>query len=347
MTACKNELANENKALSQRKSELDLRTENALSLQSNAQSAAQELERINAEIERLEAKTKDIAGTGEKYTKQREEISNEIQQINLERVSVTKDIEALNAEIHLAKNTGITQSARKNSLTAEIDHLNEKNKSIKLQLDDLNSAIDETTEKINLKNNQISSLGEERMSFEKSTSELRKLEKEKLNEKELSGRELARLEERKLNLKKQYDDITSKLWEEYELTRREAEQLVKPLEDIAAARKRLNELKGKIKALGSVNVGAIEEYKEVSERYKFLSEQVRDVEKSRSEILRLINDLTKQMQELFVERFDSINKNFQATFKELFGGGEASLELSNPEDILQSGIDINVHPPGK
>lgn len=347
MTACKNELANENKALSQRKSELDLRTENALSLQSNAQSAAQELERINAEIERLEAKTKDIAGTGEKYTKQREEISSEIQQINLERVSVTKDIEALNAEIHMAKNTGITQSARKNSLTAEIDHLNEKNKSINLQLDDLNSAIDETTEKINLKNNQISSLGEERMNFEKSTSELRKLEKEKLNEKELSGRELARLEERKLNLKKQYDDITSKLWEEYELTRREAEQLVKPLEDIAAARKRLNELKGKIKALGSVNVGAIEEYKEVSERYKFLSEQVRDVEKSRSEILRLINDLTKQMQELFVERFDSINKNFQATFKELFGGGEASLELSNPEDILQSGIDINVHPPGK
>lgn len=347
MTACKSELENETKSLSQRRSELELRADNALSFQSNAQTAAQELERINAEIEKIEAQTKDIAGTGEKYTKQREEISNEIQQINLQRVSLTKDVEALNAEIALAKSTGTTQEARKSAHLSEIERLREKNKGIESQLNDLNRAIAETTEKINNKNIQIAELGEERMGFEKSTSELRKLEKEKLNEKELSGRELARLEERKLNLKKQYDDITSKLWEEYELTRREAEQLVKPLDDSAAGRKRLNELKGKIKALGSVNVGAIEEYKEVSERYKFLSEQVRDVEKSRSEILRLINDLTKQMQELFVERFDSINKNFQATFKELFGGGEASLELSNPEDILQSGIDINVHPPGK
>lgn len=347
MTACKNELENETKSLSQRRSELELRAENALSFQSNTQTAAQELERINAEIEKIEAQTKDIAGTGEKYTKQREEISNEIQQINLQRVSLTKDIEALNAEVALAQSTGTTQKARKSGLLSEIDHLHEKNKSIRMQLDELNRSIDETTENIRIKNNQIGELSEERMSFERSTSELRKLEKEKLNEKELSGRELARLEERKLNLKKQYDDITAKLWEEYELTRREAEQLVKPLDDSAAGRKRLNELKGKIKALGSVNVGAIEEYKEVSERYKFLSEQVSDVEKSRNEILRLINDLTKQMQELFVERFDSINKNFQATFKELFGGGEASLELSNPEDILQSGIDINVHPPGK
>lgn len=347
MIACKNELENETRSLSQRRSELELRAENALSFQSNAQTAAKELERINAEIEKIEAQTKDIAGTGEKYTKQREEISNEIQQINLQRVSLTKDIEALNAEVALAQSTGTTQKARKSGLLSEIDHLHEKNKSIRMQLDELNRSIDETTENIRIKNNQIGELSEERMSFERSTSELRKLEKEKLNEKELSGRELARLEERKLNLKKQYDDITSKLWEEYELTRREAEQLVKSLDDSAAGRKRLNELKGKIKALGSVNVGAIEEYKEVSERYKFLSEQVSDVEKSRNEILRLINDLTKQMQELFVERFDSINKNFQATFKELFGGGEASLELSNPEDILQSGIDINVHPPGK
>lgn len=347
MTACKNELENETRSLSQRRSELELRAENALSFQSNAQTAAKELERINAEIEKIEAQTKDIAGTGEKYTKQREEISNEIQQINLQRVSLTKDIEALNAEVALAQSTGTTQKARKSGLLSEIDHLHEKNKSIRMQLDELNRSIDETTENIRIKNNQIGELSEERMSFERSTSELRKLEKEKLNEKELSGRDLARLEERKLNLKKQYDDITAKLWEEYELTRREAEQLVKPLDDSAAGRKRLNELKGKIKALGSVNVGAIEEYKEVSERYKFLSEQVSDVEKSRNEILRLINDLTKQMQELFVERFNSINKNFQATFKELFGGGEASLELSNPEDILQSGIDINVHPPGK
>ena len=92
---------------------------------------------------------------------------------------------------------------------------------------------------------------------------------------------------------------------------------------------------------------SIEEYKEVSERYEFMSAQVNDVEKSKKEIEKLITDLTKQMKEVFVESFDQINKNFTYTFKELFGGGTASLSLADPENILTSGIDILVHPPGK
>lgn len=345
--ACRNEFQNEKQNLSEREAELKMRTSNAKTLLDNAQNASAELERVTAEIEEIEKKSQEIAGTGERYSEQRDEISSKLQEISLERVSLDKDIEALNAEITLALNTGTTQEARKKSLSAEIQAFKDKNIAIKSQIDELNAAIDECAQAVKLKNEKIAALNEERMNLEKASADLRRLEKEKINEKELSGRELARLEERKMNLQKQYDDIISKLWEEYELTRREAEQTVKPLDDAAQARKRLNELKSKIKSLGSVNVGAIEEYKEVSERYEFLSAQVSDVEKSRSEILRLINDLTKQMQELFVERFDKINENFKATFKELFGGGDASLELSDPEDILQSGIDINVHPPGK
>ena len=114
-----------------------------------------------------------------------------------------------------------------------------------------------------------------------------------------------------------------------------------------AGKKRLNELKGKIKALGSVNVSAIEEYKEVSERHSFMTKQVEDVEKSKNEILRLIGDLTKQMKEIFVDRFVQINDNFSKIFVDLFGGGKAHIELTNPEDVLTSGIEIIVHPPGK
>lgn len=177
--------------------------------------------------------------------------------------------------------------------------------------------------------------------------ELRTLERDKTSEREVSGRELSRLEERKINLQNQYDNIISKLWEEYELTKREAEEQAIEIPDSNAAQKRLNELKQKIKNLGNVNVSAIEEYKEVSERFEFMSTQVNDVEKSKREIERLITDLTKQMKEVFVESFEEINKNFTFTFKELFGGGTASLSLSEPEDILNSGIDIIVHPPGK
>ncbi|MGN0499278.1 MAG: chromosome segregation protein SMC [Acutalibacteraceae bacterium] len=345
--ACKNEYDGEVTALAEYEAELKTRTSKAKTLLVDANSATQELEKINKQISEIEEKSKEIAGTGEEYSRQREEISEQLQDLNLKRVSLDKDIEALNAEINLALSTGNTQEVRKKSLIADIELYKEKNISIQQQIDELTSEIEQFTADIKAKNEKITSLNQERMNLEKASADLRRLEKEKINEKELSGRELARLEERKMNLQKQYDDIISKLWEEYELTRREAEQTVKPLEDVATARKRLNELKNKIKALGSVNVGAIEEYKEVSERYEFLSAQVSDVEKSRSEILRLINDLTKQMQELFVERFEKINEHFKATFKELFGGGDAFLELSNPDDILQSGIDINVHPPGK
>lgn len=346
-SACQNEYKSEKQDLQRLRSEVEVHTKNAGVLSENAGKATAELEKITSEIREIECKSKEIVGTGEKYSEQRDKISIQMQKISLEKVALGKDIEALNGEINLARNMGLTQDSRKKLLVSEIETIERQNIDIQSHIDNLNVEIARDTESVKEKNEQIFAINQERMELEKESADLRRLEKEKINEKELSGRELARLEERKLNLQKQYDEIISKLWEEYELTRREAEKTVAPVEDVAASRRRLNELKGKIKALGSVNVGAIEEYKEVSERYEFLSAQVSDVEKSKSEILRLINDLTRQMQDLFVERFNKINENFQTTFKELFGGGSACLELSDPDDILQSGIDISVHPPGK
>ena len=109
----------------------------------------------------------------------------------------------------------------------------------------------------------------------------------------------------------------------------------------------LAEIRNKIRSLGNVNVSAIEEYKEVKERYDFLSAQIEDVENSRAELHKLINQLTTQMKEIFTEGFNKINENFSITFTELFGGGQASLSLADPENILESGIDINAKLPGK
>ena len=119
------------------------------------------------------------------------------------------------------------------------------------------------------------------------------------------------------------------------------------IEDVPTAQRRLSELKNSIKALGSVNVAAVVEYKEVSERYNFLKTQTDDVQRSRAELLKLIDNLTKQMQTQFAERFSVINQNFSRIFQELFGGGSAELCFTDSGDVLHSGIDIRVHPPGK
>ena len=146
-----------------------------------------------------------------------------------------------------------------------------------------------------------------RDALEKETNDLRTLERAKSVERENLSGELARLEERKIAMRKEYDDLTAKLFEEYSLTRREAAALEIEIEDFSAATKRLNELKGQIRALGSVNVSAIEEYKEVSERYEFMSEQISDVERSRDELNKLIRELTDNMAQQFRDKFRLIN----------------------------------------
>lgn len=156
-----------------------------------------------------------------------------------------------------------------------------------------------------------------------------------------------RIDERKIAAQKDYDSLIMQLLETYELTRSEAEQLAEPLEDLQKAQQSLAQLKGKIKALGNVNVGAIEEYREVSERYAFLSAQVADVTGSKRELEKLIDSLTEDMCRIFADSFVQINKNFQEIFRELFGGGHAELILTDPENVLESGIEISVAPPGK
>ena len=132
----------------------------------------------------------------------------------------------------------------------------------------------------------------------------------------------------------------------HKLTRREAEELNIVIESVTDSRKRALELKAKIKALGTVNVSAIEEYKEVSERYEFMHSQVSDVEKAKAELIRLISELTEKMGVQFKEQFNKINQSFGETFTELFGGGKASLVLTD-DNVLECDIDIKVQPPGK
>ncbi len=157
----------------------------------------------------------------------------------------------------------------------------------------------------------------------------------------------SRYENRRDTAEMEEKQILDKLWDSYQLSRSAAAQLRKTVEDMPAATKRITELKREISRLGNVNIGAIEEYERVSERYEFLVSQRDDVEKAKKELQKIIGDITGEMKEIFLREFKAIEEKFRTVFLELFGGGKAALELEDPEDPLGCGIGIQVQPPGK
>ncbi len=302
---------------------------------------------IAQKVQILQQKSEALSGSRSDLNQQDADYQAQIQSRRLQMLSVQKDMENLNralADIHARCQNAAN---RTEALQAEVQGAKQKAATLKQQA----FAARDTAEALRCQAKksveELEQVNKSRMKLEQQNTAIRKEQKEKSNEKENAGHELARLEERKSNLKKQYDSISTKLWDEYELTRREAEPLAAQIQDSKQAQLRLNELKSLIRSLGSVNVAAVEEYKEVNSRYEFLAAQIKDVEISRDELRRLIRDLTHQMQKQFEQSFSSIRSNFTETFQELFGGGTASLELTNPDDILTSGIEISVQPPGK
>ena len=160
-------------------------------------------------------------------------------------------------------------------------------------------------------------------------------------------REASRLENRAGQLKAEEAQLLGRMWESYELTPTPAAALAQPLDDPAAARERAHELRGEIRALGSVNPDAVEEYRRVRERYAFMGGQKDDLERAQRELYRVIDRLTVNMKEIFASEFARLNVLFGQTFREIFGGGHAELALADTSDILSCGIDIRVSLPGK
>ena len=160
-------------------------------------------------------------------------------------------------------------------------------------------------------------------------------------------KELSRAEARQSKLDMERENLINRLWEDYEMTPSEIREKAKPVENQKESAARLGELKKSIKGLGSVNMDAIEEYKSVSERYEFLSSQRADLEKSKSDLNKIIASMEELMKEHFGRQFSIINESFSQVFTELFGGGKGKLYLQDPDNILESGIEIEVQLPGK
>ncbi len=310
-------------------------------------SSSSELLSISAQVKDTEKALSQIGVDIDKLSKERELMNAKIHESHLEVFAIKKDIDVAEAEVNAILDKKESIENKRLSLLEQVKSLSSKNDSIRKQINEIENEIKSLKTLSQELDKKISVLNAEKMEFEKNITELRTSERDKLAEKEKVSLEVARLKDKRLGIQKEYDIIISKLWDDYELTRREAMASFEVIESTPQVNKELNELRLKIKNLGMVNVAAIEEYKQVSERYEFMSNQIEDVEKSKKELYRLITELTTQMKSLFIERFNKINENFNVIFKELFGGGKAELSLTNSSDILSSGIDIFVQPPGK
>lgn len=321
--------------------------EKTVKLKEESAAAAKRISEIDSKQKDIQAEIDKMTGGRDNLNETREAISAEITEAKLSLIELQKDIEAENNAAENLESLISSRGKRAEEIDRLLSQYEIKNGALKEKISLIEAEISSAKEKIVISEQSIAEMLEKRNQTEKAGVELRSSEREKTLLREKISGELARLTERKEIMLKEYDEVIRKLYDEYELTRSEAEKIGIEIEKPTEAKKTLAEIKGKIRSLGNVNVSAIEEYKEVSERYEFLSAQINDVENTRSELYKLINQLTTQMRDIFTEGFTKISENFSKTFMELFGGGTASLTLSDPDNILESGIDINVKLPGK
>lgn len=312
-----------------------------------SESAQQGADEVQAKISETESEIARVTGDAQGTQEKREELRKTAEEINLELVTLAKDSQAASLSIEELQSRKSTQSDRVGEIEKEIASIREKSDVLKMQIEQIKQQAQALRERSGSSANEIAELIESRNGLDKRSSELRTLERNKSQEREKLSAEIVRLDERKIAMRKEYDELNDMLFEQYELTRREAEALDIQIENMDAAKKRLHEIKVAIKKLGSINVGAIEEYKEVSERYEFLKEQIDDIEKSKSELSKIIEDLTSSMSEKFMTQFNRINEEFKQCFADFFGGGKGEIVLEEPDNCLESPIEIKIQPPGK
>ena len=291
---------------------------------------------------------KDIAKN--ELADKRDELSQTLTEIYIRINQLQKDIETENLLIEKSRE-------HIEALNEDIAGQDEKVKEYEERLISLEELRRENREKLAEGEKILAELNEQRARLEENSTEYEKRInavnakiKEKTSQKDILFRENSINENKLTNLKNDYDKLSGKLWDDHELTRNQAMAL--GYEEITAEErpalvKLQTECRNKLRAIGNVDLDAVNKYKEVKERYDYMDKQIRDLSASKAELEKIIGQLDDQMKSSFIESFNKINENFNRVFVELFGGGYAELQLTDPEDVLNCGIEIKAAPPGK
>ena len=305
------------------------------------------VKKLTEEVERLTRLSAEGMAAHEMLTAAITEAAEKVTALQMEDIARQKDCEAVQMAIEQMEGQQSGSEAALAALRERQEQLKKDNEAIREEIEQITAGAQSGSSEIEELRRDIKDADAQRDQLEMRRNILSKENSDVISRREAAASELLRLQEKSEGMQEQQNSISAKMWEEYELTRSEAAEQAIPLEDVGAAQKRLSELRGKIRALGAVNVAAIEEYEEVSGRYRFMKEQIDDAENAKKELTRLITELSAQMSAIFTERFAGINRYFGEIFRELFGGGHAELRLTDATDPLETGIEIIVQPPGK
>ena len=329
--------------LKEEQANLEKQKEEAVSTKGDLQVEINKIVEQNEELSKIITEFAELNKDDQKYIDDLNfDITNlkiSVSSFDESEASIQEIQERINQELENAH----TSIENKNT---QIEQIKKDNEELEKSIQETLQKIEEVKESVNSSSSKIEELKKERA---QKSEKLSKQEEEitakfKVIE-DLKG-QLVKLDVKKTKIEEDINGIINKMWEEYELTPNNAEQYQKP-ENVALTQRRVNNLRTEIRELGSVNVDSIEEYKNLKDRYDFMSEQRLDLENTMSKLRKVISDMTQIMKEQFKEKFKVINKNFGEVFAELFGGGKAELTLEDEENILECGIEITVQPPGK
>ena len=330
-----------------RRQEIDTLQAALADSRAKAEDAAKLQAELTAKIDRRTAEMSRIAEGDDSFLTRQNALAQDLSAKRLEQVTRQKDAELAYSQIAALEQRARDAAARRTSLEESVAALAARSDACRAEIADIRQTRADNQTTIAQKEAEIREAAQKRLARQQAETETLARARTAADSREEMSREMARLAERKAAAESEYDQTVAKLWDEYQLSVSQAEALCVEFDSLPALRAQVADLRGKIRALGSVNVSAIEEYKEVKARYDALVTQVTDVEESRNELSRMISKLSAQMREIFTDSFRAINENFGRVFAELFGGGEASLMLEDESDVLSSGIGIRVAPPGK
>ena len=312
-----------------------------------AEKAAEARAALEAEAGALTAELARLTEGGDSFAARQAELADALAQKRMDQLACQKDAELCRSRIADWEQRLADAGAHQDSLAAAIRDLEARDGEILRAIQEVKDQTRRSRDAVREKEAAIQAAAGRRMERQAAETKAQAAARAAAENREDASREMARLSERKSAAEGEYDQLAAKLWDEYQLTPTEAAKFCVEYASLAALRAQVAEVRGKMRALGSVNVGAVEEYQEVRGRYESLKAQVEDVEESRDRLVRMIGELNGQMRDIFRRNFAAINGHFGRVFAELFGGGEASLVLEDENDVLNSGIEIRVSPPGK
>ncbi len=314
-----------------------------------------------SELEKLRAGRGELAKRRDELMAAADKLKRELASVRYELELATEDMQRVkNEQASLAAERRATENAAKQlellrqSISGDsrtrakaLGDIESGEESLKNELQACETLATQLREKIAYTKKSLSDMTAKKLEVEGERTKTEKAVQDKYSAMFDLERSCARFEQKKLSADMEEKQILDKLWDSYELSHSAAQAARKPLESLAKANRRIAEIKKETSSLGNPNLGAIDEYARVSERYDFLSSQRDDIQKAKTELLGIISDITGEMETIFTREFDLINTSFSQTFTELFGGGSASLVMEDEQDVLGSNIDIRVQPPGK